>query len=66
MALDTIKTHDHLYYSKGKVEDVATIRSIRDLTAFASLLIWQTKVIAKRLISTDLQVTYRPSTDLIS
>ena len=66
MALDTIKTHDHLYYSIGKVEDVATISSIRDLTAFASLLIWQTKVIAKRLISTDLQVTYRPSTDVIS
>lgn len=39
MGLDTMKTHDRLYYSTGKVDDVAAIRSIRDLTAFASLLI---------------------------
>ena len=39
--------------------------TIRDLTAFASLFIRQTKIIAKRLISTDLKVTYRPSTDVI-
>lgn len=65
MGLDTTKTHDRLYYSMGKVEDVATIRCIRDLTAFASLLIWQTKI-AKRLISTDLKVTYRPSTGVIN
>ena len=66
MGLDTMKTHDRLYYSTGKVEDVAAIRSIRDLTAFASLLIWQTKIIAKRLISADLKVTYKPSTDVIN
>ena len=63
MGLDPIKTHDRLYHSMGKVKNVATIRSMRDLTAFASLLIWQTKIIVKRLISTDSKVTYRPSTD---
>ena len=66
MGLDTIKIQDRLYYSMGKVKNVATIRSIRDLTAFASLLIWQTKIIAKRLISTDLKVTYWPSTNVFN
>ena len=66
MGLDTIKIQDCLYYSMGKVKNVATIRSIRDLTAFASLLIWQTKIIAKRLISTDLKVTYWPSTNVFN
>ena len=66
MGLDTIKIQDRLYYSIGKVKNVATIRSIRDLTAFASLLIWQTKIIAKRLISTDLKVTYWPSTNVFN
>ena len=66
MGLDTIKIHDRLYYSMGKVKNVATIRSIRDLTAFASLRIWQTKIIAKRLISTDLKVTYWPSTNVFN
>lgn len=66
MGLDTIKTHHRLYYYVGKFEDEATVRSIRDLTAFASLLIRQAKPIAKRLISTDLKVTYGPSTDVIN
>ena len=66
MGLDTIKIQDRLYYSMGKVKNVATIRSIRDLTAFASLLIWQTKIIAKRLISTDLKVTYWLSTNVFN